>query len=209
MTEWIVVLTLGLVFLALPFYFFYQQKSQIALLRSKPASREAIRVPDYDQTLPTLEKEYARARRHGRPLSLIVARPRSTAKRPIWVKPNLSVISDLNNMDNNNLNSSIVSQCGPIFRDTVRLNDITAYDYHNDRLIIALPESSKEDTYNVVHRFNLLLGEEIASHLSMGIAEFPDDGLFIEELIDKAENNHVTARTGRQTNASKAIHSVT
>lgn len=208
MAIWIIFFVLGLVVFIPPFYFWRKQKIQIEQVGPKSETQEVVRVPDYNQTLPILNREYARARRHGRPLSVIVARPKTTAK-PCGVTPGDPVDPNPDNTDSDNLNSSILLHCSPVFRDAVRETDITTFDWQKNRLIIALPDSNKEQTYNVVHRCNRILGDNIVSRLSVGIAEFPVDGLFIDELIDKAEDDKAFTKTGRKTNASKAIHSVT
>jgi hypothetical protein len=207
-TNWTFFPLIGLLVFFSLFLFWRQRKSHINQLVPKSEILDAIRIPDYHQALPALNKEHARARRHGHPLSIIVAQVKA-ATQPKEVVSRVSNSSKSDNSVSNNLNSCELLLCGPVFRDAVREFDITTYDGLNNRFIIALPESNKEQTFKAVHRFNRILGDDIATRLSMGVAEFPTDALFVNELIDIAANNQPIDRKIRQSNASKTIHSVT
>jgi hypothetical protein len=52
--------------------------------------------------------------------------------------------------------------------------------------VILLPESNKVEAERAVQRLNKIIGKRISSQLAYGISEFPDEGLIVEDLVEKA-----------------------
>jgi len=65
----------------------------------------------------------------------------------------------------------------------LRESDIACYDVPNNQYIIMLPESTREQATMTVTRLKKLLFKRTAGHLVAGIAEFPADGLIVEDLV--------------------------
>jgi len=209
-TDWTSFFLIGL--LALVFFplfcFWRERKSRIERFGPNVATLDAISIPNYRQSLPALNREHTRARRHGHPLSIIVVQPKAATRRN-GVTSSVSKSSEPDESDSHNLNPFELLLCGPVFRDAVRESDITTYDGLHNRFVIALPQSSKEQAFEAAHRFDHILGDDIATRLSVGIAEFPTDALFIDELIDIAANNQPIDGEKRQSSANENIYSVT
>lgn len=73
--------------------------------------------------------------------------------------------------------------CGIIFYDSLREIDIISYDAINNQFLIFLPETDKQNASIMVDRIKKNIRESINNKLSIGIAEFPIDGLTIDELV--------------------------
>ena len=61
-----------------------------------------------------------------------------------------------------------------------------AYDTQNNQFIISLPETNKAQAHHTIKRIKKLLGNRMANQLALGIAEFPGNGLILEDLIKHA-----------------------
>ena len=149
---------------------------------------EAAAIPAYRHLLPRLNKEISRHRRFKRPLTVIAIGPNGNSSS----QPNKALIDtpDFDGPSSSN-NSGKLTQiefilCGPIFRDAIREIDITAYDGANNKFVIALPETTKQQAMQTVIRLKNMVGEKVAEHLSVGVAEFPEDGLIIYDLLNEA-----------------------
>ncbi|MFQ5605363.1 MAG: hypothetical protein ACE5HS_19015 [bacterium] len=146
-------------------------------------------VPTYRRTLSKLSNELARVRRYNRPLTIVVLKIESDQllvdlKRSLVAETgNGSVKSYSNIIQTIQLVFSLV---GSILSESLRESDIATYDVANNQYIIVLPESDKEQAMQTVRRLKKLLFKRTAGHLVEGIAEFPGDGLIIEELVKVA-----------------------
>ncbi|NIS23065.1 hypothetical protein GWN15_11645 [candidate division KSB1 bacterium] len=146
-------------------------------------------VPTFRRTLPQLSNELARVRRYNRPLTLIVLRIESDQllldlKRSLVAETgNGSVSSYHNIMQTIQLVFSLV---GSILSESLRESDIATYDVSNNQYVILLPESDLTQATQTVRRLKKLLFKRTAGHLVAGIAQFPSDGLIIEDLVRKA-----------------------
>ncbi|MDH3691644.1 MAG: hypothetical protein OEU36_19550 [Gammaproteobacteria bacterium] len=75
---------------------------------------------------------------------------------------------------------------GCALRDALREIDVAAYDGANNQFVVALPESTEKQALLAVNRLNDIIGDRIATQLYIGVAEFPEDGLIMEDLIKHA-----------------------
>ena len=153
-------------------------------------------IPSYRIAVPQMEKELARARRLESPLSMIVIRPVSrylhdSEGHQLPVDTNDGK-SDTNRPHRMNLLDFML--CGPIFRDAVRSVDLTTYDGGKNQYVILLPESNRQQAVSMVHRLRTIIGDPVFTRLHIEIAEFPEDGLFMQDLI-----GHATHITGSET----------
>ncbi|MFQ6112846.1 MAG: hypothetical protein ACE5NG_02025, partial [bacterium] len=80
----------------------------------------------------------------------------------------------------------VFSLVGSILRESLRESDIATYDVTNNQYIVLLPESNKLQAMQTVMRLKKLLFKRTAGHLVAGIAEFPTEGLIIEDLVHSA-----------------------
>lgn len=152
------------------------------LLRHRKRNRSAIplktmaqAVPSYRSMLPQLTKEISRARRLERPMTLVAIRPMSAL-----------LGRHSHDTQSSHLDPIEFLFCGFALCDALREIDIAAYDGANNQFVVALPESTKKQAQLAVNRLNEIIGDRIASQLHVGIAEFAEDGLIIEDLIKRA-----------------------
>ena len=145
---------------------------------------EAAAIPAYRQSLPELRKELSRVRRLQRPLAIVVMQLNGVFSRRHEGSINEPPVDQSNHLDELQLVEFVL--CGSIFRDALRETDITTYDGVKKKFVIVLPESTKKDAIQSVKRLKDVISKAIADHLSVGIVEFPEDGLIIEDLINRA-----------------------
>ena len=166
-----------------------------------PPEKQLGAVPTYRRTLPQFTNELARVRRYNRPLTLVVLRIESDQllldlKRSLMPETGDGGVGSYNNiMQTIQLVFSLV---GSILRESLRESDIATYDVAHNQYIILLPESDLKQATQTVRRLKKLLFKRTAGHLVAGIASFPEDGLIIEDLVNKAvERCTQTCRTGQ------------
>jgi hypothetical protein len=144
---------------------------------------EAAGIPPYRNSLEVMRKEIARMRRYQHSLAVVVVCPREKNETPN------KVVAGENGTGVNSdhpLSQIEFLLCGSILRDSLREVDLTTYDGANNQFVMILPESNKEEAEKAVQRLNKLIGKRITSRLAYGISEFPDEGLIIEDLVEKA-----------------------
>ena len=158
---------------------------------------EAAAIPAYRHLLPRLNKEIARSRRFEHPLTVLAIGANSNSSSHVDNALNGMAVLDGEIYSNNSKRLTQIDffLCGAVFRDAVREIDITAYDGANNQFVIALPETPKPQAIQMANRLKNMVGEQMAHHLSVGIAEFPTDGLIISDLLDVAMRSVINQRT--------------
>ncbi|MFQ5649789.1 MAG: hypothetical protein ACE5IY_07590 [bacterium] len=146
-------------------------------------------VPTYRSTLDKLSNELARVRRYNRPLSMVVLRLESDQ---LLIDLKRSLVAETGNGGVESYNQVmqtiqlVFSLVGSILKESLRESDIATYDVSNNQYIIMLPESNREQAALTVTRLKRLLFKRTAGHLVAGLAEFPTDGLIIDDLVKGA-----------------------
>ena len=87
---------------------------------------------------------------------------------------------------------TLLSQMGKIVKGSVRNVD-QAFRYGGDEFVIILPQTTREDAYVVAERVRVQIAktmekQAIAVTSSIGLANYPADGVVADELIDVADN---------------------
>ncbi len=136
-----------------------------------------IAVPSYKKSLPLLGQELARMRRYERGLAVLVV---GVDRRPHEAEG-----------DNPGRNGRELSfafwHIGAMLRDLLRNSDIVTSDPADDRFIVVLPEANRAQAQQTANRLRSTLQSATQLRVRMGVAEFPADGLIIEELVKVAE----------------------
>ena len=149
---------------------------------------KALAIPAYRQSLALLNKEIARGRRFQRPLIIASVRlngdSRKEREEPAGGMPPGK--NDDKDETLSSINKIEFALCGPVFRDCLRDTDITTYDYAQNQFVIVLPETSKSQAIQTFTRLKRTIGETVSNRLAVGFAEFPTDGLNIEDLLEYA-----------------------
>ncbi len=143
-------------------------------------------IPSLRQSLPDLILEVARARRLSHTLSLAVVRAEFPNDQTQHGPHNIRYFKqdDTSAVKTRRLDLQEFSNCSRAFRDLLREVDCVAFDSVRDQFIVVLPGSTNYQAVETINRISKYLGPGIANRLTVGIAEYPRDGLFLEDLIE-------------------------
>jgi len=147
-------------------------------------------VPTLREALPRLSTELDRARRHSRPLSIVVFgldpvatdvgharfKSESDGQTPTALFPLLSAL------------------LAPSLREALRQTDIVSYTTREAQSLVALPETTADGARRMIGRLLQLSPIQVLCPLRIGLAAFPDDGWTLEDVIVRAEEEW--ARSG-------------
>lgn len=148
---------------------------------------EAAGVPPYRRSLPLLRKEIARVRRYHHSLAVVVICPRENCLNKEAHSRKVAMGENgTNTSSKHSLSQVEFLLCGSILRDSLREVDFTTYDGAKNQFVIFLPESNKLEAEKAIQRLDNIIGKRISSQMVYGISEFPDEGLIVEDLVEKA-----------------------
>jgi GGDEF domain-containing protein len=140
-------------------------------------------IPPYRRSIPHLALELARARRYRHPFSVLVL----GLDDDQLMHKNQSLVAG---SGNSNFNTHFFfALLASVLRDNLRDSDLVTYDLNKDLYIILLTETSAQEAEKTVSRLDELIFKRTAAHLRAGTAEFPNDGLIIEDLVSHAQAN--------------------
>jgi len=166
-----------------------QPDTEDAVGRVVSLVRRSADIPAFRRSLPALTAEMARARRYRRPLVVVMLGLENDR-----LPEHIHKLAGENGSDNGtgrqilSRTTQLVSfVLGSILRDTLRESDITTYHATEDRYILLLTESTRAQARDTVQRLNQLFHRRVYTDLRAGIAEFPIDGLTLDELIGSAQ----------------------
>ena len=142
---------------------------------------DATGVPLTHCVRPQLAQELARARRYQRPLTVAVVRLEADAS--VERTDLLLALGGNGTVPHSQLPFFLV---GAVLRDAVRGSDLVTYDATHDQYIILFTESTKLQTLQAAHRLQALVSTRTRLGMRIGLAEFPADGLTLEDLITMA-----------------------
>ena len=188
-TSWLAIGLLSVVVFVLLFLLARKRKETLRPKRHAASDLHLSAVPTFRKTKKDLANELARVRRYGRPLSILVLRLESDQ---LLLDLKRSLVADTGNGGVESYNQVmqtiqlVFSLVGSILKESLRESDIATYDVPNNQYILMLPESTREQAALTVTRLKKLLFKRTAGHLVTGVAEFPTDGLILEDLISKA-----------------------
>jgi len=155
----------------------WQRRQKVSVIdRAVSLTMQATGIPPYRRSLPQLAQELDRARRRQHPLTAIVLSLQSDSV----LEQKRALVFQL-----------AVRLVGTRLRDAFRASDIVTYDSINDQYVILLIESSKSQALQAVCRLSELF-TQTAVHFKVGMAEFPTDGLTIEDLVTGAQVDYVS-----------------
>jgi hypothetical protein len=167
-----------------------RRQAEAAVVRAASLASKATGIPAFRKSLPEFAREFARARRHQRPLAVAVLCLGSDQLAEqmaslIGEPGNGSVTSRMQLLGHT---TQLVSfALGSILRDVLRESDIVTYGAADDRYVVLLTDSNESQAQQVVQRLNELFYKRMSARLRAGIAVFPTDGLTLEELVSSAQ----------------------
>jgi len=160
-------------------------------------------IPRYRRSLHRMTGELERARRYGNSLTIaVLAVDQEQLKQK---KRNLLAVTENTEIASYFFFSLISS----LLRDNLRNCDMLTYDVTNDYYVILMPETSAALAEQAVIRLNEMIANRIKIGLRFGVAEFPANGLTIEDLVNHAHTrNHWTvSEPSPQKDAARASQS--
>ncbi len=143
-----------------------------------PPKAELV-TPSYRRSLPRLSQELARMRRYERSLAVLVIdidRRGGKAEESVRGQGGREL-------------AFAFWHLGAMLRDLLRNSDIVTSDPVDDRFVIVLPEANRAQAGLAAQRLRTSLQTATLLRVRTGVAEFPGDGLIIEELVKAAEND--------------------
>lgn len=156
-----------------------RRKAEFASKRGLYGSWHAA-IPRYRRSLHRLTAELERARRYRHSLTIAV----------------LTVDVEQHRQKNSHLinfmgNPEIASQfffslVSSILRDNVRGSDMVTYDVTNDHYVLLFPEAQTAATEQTLQRLRKFVLQRSKVMLRFGIAEYPADGLILQDLVNLA-----------------------
>ena len=143
-------------------------------------------IPPYMNTIPHMTFELSRSRRYQHELSIAVlqfqpgqaTRLLQDNKRAFPGWRNTHVAGKL-----------LFTLAGAILRRNLRDSDILTQDISNDCFIVLFTETSSKAAAHAAGRLNDLLHRQMHLTLEVGIAEFPEDGFTVADLVEFAKRN--------------------
>jgi len=176
----------GFVIASLAGLFWYLRRNYSASKEPLRAILDLAAIPPLRQALPDLILEVARARRLSHTLALVIVRAefvfgniKQTEQGVSYLRKSPAALAKDRQLDLQQF-----SDCSRAFRDLLREVDCVAFDSVQDQFIVILPGSTRTQAIETINRICKQLGPDIANRLIIGIAEYPNDGLFLEDLIE-------------------------
>jgi hypothetical protein len=172
----------GLLVAAMLFWTWQRRSSGDVIMMGRG---DTTALPSYRRSLPDLGQELARMRRYERSLTVLVLRlvngstpeagafgsggngsrgvptPKSSAQLPFW-------------------------HVGTMLRDLLRDSDVATCEYALGEYVLLLPETNRTQAIQAANRLGKIIFATTELRVQSGVAEFPTDGLIVEELVKSA-----------------------
>ena len=162
------------------------------------AKNIATSLISFSQARPSLELGMEHARRLEYKLAILVIQELDPAES------RMAAANDESNTreENEGHETRIVDvlRNTSLLRETLRMTDIAAYDEDRQIVVIMLPGIDNADAAHTMQRIRKQLHMEPGNGVQLGCAEFPGDGLLLDDLISSA-----SSRTGQSENVVR-IH---
>ncbi|MBI4216988.1 MAG: GAF domain-containing protein [Chloroflexi bacterium] len=154
----------------------YEQMASLALTDTLTG------LPNLRYLQGELERELARSRREQTPLSLLLM--------------DIDSLKSINDQYGHQAGDRLLKEMCGLFKGAVRASEIVAR-YGGDEFVVALPNANPTGAEVVAQRIHQRVndyrlqvreGKEIAAHVSIGIATFPQQAASAAELLDRADS---------------------
>ena len=142
----------------------------------------AAALPSYRVALPRLGQELTRMRRYERPLAVVVLRVGADGGHEQAGNGR----NGSHRAHAGDTSPIAFGHAGVVLRDLLRDTDLAACDFGRQRYIVLLPETNREQAEQAAGRLAEHLGNVTPLALTSGVAEFPADGLIVDELVKSA-----------------------
>jgi hypothetical protein len=153
----------------------------MAVRRAIALASAATGVPLTHRARPQLDGELARAQRYQWPLTVAVVCLETDV---LLERTDLLLTLGENGTARHSQLSIFLA--GAVLRDAIRGSDFVTYDARRDQYIILFTESTKVQAWKAAQRVQTLVYTRTCLCVRIGLAEFPADGLTLEDLITMA-----------------------
>ena len=136
---------------------------------------ETFQLSSYRQRLPDFERELNRARRAERQLAIVVLALKNATEE-----------DGAPQQGSSRMERWAYLLVGSMLGDLLRGHDIVAYDPVTDRYILQLTESDRRQATRLIDRIREHVAARTSLELRCGLAQFPEDGLTLQELLRQA-----------------------
>jgi len=144
-------------------------------------------LPTFNELKPFFDREFRRARRYERPLSvLILSLEPPVAKAQTGFK--LESAGESGSVQELVAAQLRFFHIGALLRDALRETDLAGYIADTQEFVVLLPEIDLAGAEQTVRRINALLMKRLSIGLHSGAAEFPAGGLTLGDLVDNARS---------------------
>lgn len=169
------------------------RKSRDPVTRASSLVSRATEIPPFRLSLPDFGHELARARRYERPLAIVVLGVDDEQIPKLMGRPSNGNGNGNGSADSEKQSMAPVAQfvslvLGSLLREVMRGSDLVTYSSPEDRYVILLTESNEARARRAVQRLDELFYRRTLAHVRAGIAEFPSDGLTLEDLLSRAQS---------------------
>ncbi len=166
-------LALAGVVLGLTMFLLWQRRP--ATVWAEPHGGDAWTAPTYRRSLQRLSMELARMRRYERSLAVVTIRLEGQTAE--------SLAADGRRPRETHFTFWHI---GTLLRELLRDCDSVTSDPAEESFVIVLPEANRAQALQAANRLRAAIAATTHERLRVGIAEFPSDGLIIEELVRAA-----------------------
>lgn len=166
------------------------------ILRDSGREENAGAVDALVEPVEALGDELQRARRyeHAFSIVLVAARPFATEEEPHPEGADVDVRRRFEALP-----EELVPHLAAVgLREVLRATDIVCYDQLDGRFVLGLTESERPRARCAMARVGELFRRRLQIDLLVGVAQFPADGLTLEDLVETARAQVDTAEAGAE-----------
>ena len=140
------------------------------------------RIMPMEDASKDIAAEFVRARRHNRPLALVVIEPAEGS-----IKDTLT--GAVHQIQATLLERYMVSSIAKVIGEEARRIDLIVQPDENGKFVILCPETSAEGSTVMANRIQETVREQLGINVHYGFATFPEQALTFDEILARAENN--------------------
>jgi len=170
------------VFLAVAIWIAYQLNVQMAASESIMSALASSTYPNHTLELANatrpVDTEMNRARRHSRPLSLVIVSPEN-------IEPDVNQKA-YHVLREDMLRQFVHARIGQIIAAQARETDVITRD-HDGKFIVLCTETERDSAALMAKRIQATIAETMGANTTWSVAGFPEDALTFEDLVEKAK----------------------
>lgn len=165
---------------------------------SQGAAHSALEIPSYGQALPRMMLELERARRFEHPLCVVVVGPHMPPVRLTYAMMGSFLPWSAEPFPQSPAEQlpTLLVHLGSFLRTQLRTIDVLATTADAQSYLLGLVETGRPGAELLLDRFRRGFRDYARASLQAGIAEFPHEGMTLEDLLEHAERERVEPPEG-------------